>query len=270
MTNAAIEQRILDTLDGHVFSTSTLARKTGLSRITVAKYLGAMHGKRLVQSVRVGRSVAWRCAQHKPLVAIIARPAIARVAQLALGDRYSFALATTAVAARNAQVIITDSVAVARVSQIPAVLVGGHDESAWCIPEYFDPSLLCAIIRKLINQQNENTRASGASIVVEHLEELEEVLGMQKADELLHLVEELLRECKLPVRRSEYTAFLLDSALPEELLLEIEQTFALLLCHIYERAVQPGEQLTHNSITHTVPSLTITLSTRVTEIYEEE
>ena len=83
MLNEEIQHKILSVLQGYVLSTSMVARKTKLSRITVSKYLNAMQGKNLVHAVRVGKAVAWRTFDHKPVIAILAKPGTARMVKLA-------------------------------------------------------------------------------------------------------------------------------------------------------------------------------------------
>ncbi len=269
MLNSAIQQKILGVLQGHVFSTSMVARKTKLSRITVSKYLNAMQGKNIVQAVRIGKAVAWRCFESKPTIAILAKPGTARIVKLSLGDKYTYVLAVNPASVRDAFVAITDNVQYAKSLHVPVILIGGHDDNVHSLPELFDTATLKVLVKKVLHEQSAPLVHANAQIVIEHLEECEDVIGVHKADELIKLTLRLLRESRLPVRQYERTTFLVEGEVPEGILLDIEQTFHLILAHVYGRMVHPGEQITYDSIVHTVPSLTIAFSTQFEEDLEE-
>lgn len=260
MLNTIIQQKILSSLHGTVLSTSMVARKTSLSRITVSKYLNALAGKNVVQAVRVGKAVAWRASEHKPVIAIIAKPGTARVVKLALGEKYTYLLTTNANVVRDAFLIIADNKLPVKIMSIPVVLIGCQEENAYCLPELFDTYLLKTLVKKILHEQTAPMTHANASIVLEHFDEFEEALGIDKADELLKLTNRLLREAKVPVKQYERTTFLIDGELAEGVLLDIEQTFHVLLAHVYGRMVTPGDNIISNGTSHTVPSLTITLS----------
>jgi hypothetical protein len=260
MLNPHIQQKILSVLQGYVLSTSMVARKTKLSRITVSKYLTAMQGKNIVQAVRIGKAVAWRTHEHKPLIAIIAKPGTARIAKLVLGEKYSYLLTTNANAIRDAFVLITDNILSAKTAGVPVILIGGDEDNSYCLPELFDTSTLKLLVKKIYYEQHTPAVAANAQIVIEHFEEFEEVVGIHRSEELVKLTARMLRESRVPVKQFERTTFLIEGTIPEETLIDIEQTFHVILAHVYGRMVHPGEQITLEGIAHHVPCLTITLA----------
>jgi len=260
MLNRDIEQKILSSLSGHVLSTSMVSRKTKMSRITVSKYLNALAGKSVVQAVRVGKAVAWRMNEHKPTVAIMAKTGTARIVKLALGEKYNYVLATNTNSVPEAFVLITDNKQYVRLSEIPVILVGGFDSQAYSLPELFDVTTLKALVKKALQEQLAPSVNAVATITVEHIDGLEEALGVEKADELLKLVSRLLREHKVIAKQHERTTFLVEESIAEGVLVDIEQTFHLILSHVYGRMVTPGELTIAEGVSHTVPSLTMTVS----------
>jgi hypothetical protein len=219
-----------------------------------------------VSAVRIGKAVAWRCYETKPVVAIIAKPGTARIVKLSLGDKYNYYLTTNTASLRESFVLITDNVHSSKTSDIPVILIGAHDEESYCLPELFDVTTLKMLVKKVLHEQTAPSVRANAEIVVEHFDDFEETLGIDKADELLKLLHRLLREAKVPFKQFERTTFLIDGELPETTLLDVEQTFHLILAHVYGRMVTPGEQINFEGIVHIVPSLTITFATQ----FEEE
>jgi hypothetical protein len=261
MLNTEIQQKILSVLHGYVLSTSMVARKTKLSRITVAKYLSAMQGKNMVHAVRVGKAVAWRTYDAKPLIAILAKPGIARMVKLALGDRYNYLLATNVANVRDAFLLITDNSLYAKTAPLQTILIGGSDDEdeTYVLPELFDTSVLKMLVKKIQYENVAPLINARAQIVIEHFDEFEEAVGIHKADDLIKLTARLLRDCRVPVKQYERTTFLIDGELPSGVLLDIEQTFHLILAHIYGSMVHPGEQTSFDGMDHHVPCLTIQL-----------
>lgn len=260
MLNTEIQQKILSVLHGHVYSTSMVARKTQLSRITVSKYLSAMETKGQAQAVRIGKAVAWRSNERKPVVAIMAKTGIARIVKLSLGERYSYSLTTNPSQVRDAFMLVTDNIQYARTSEIPVVLIGQHSEEAYSLPELFDTSVLKVLAQKIYYEQYQPITQASASIVIEHFDELEEALGIHAADELLKLTVRMLRENRVSFKQFERTTFLIDGNIAEGVLVDIEQTFHLILAHTYGKMVLPGELTSIDTEDYRVPSLTITLA----------
>lgn len=268
MLNTTIQQKILSVLGGYVLSTSMVARKAKLSRITAAKYLSSMESKHTVQAVRIGKAVAWRIVDHKPLIAILANTSTARVIKLALGDKYTYLLGTNASNVRDAFVLITDSAQYARTANVPTILLGANDERAISLPTFFDTRSLKVYVKKILHEQQMPTLEANAAIEIENFEAFEEACGIHKADELLKLTTRLLKENRVQATQFARNTFLIRSEVPEAVLLDIEQTFHVLLAHIYGRVVTPGEQISIHGIDHTVPAITITLSTSVRDELE--
>ncbi len=269
MLSKSLQHRILNALEANVFSTSQVARKAKLSRITTTKYLSALEAKGVVQSVHVGKSIAWRTTQAKPCIAILASPTTARMVKLSLGEKYSYLIGASLHEVRRAAIVITDSVLTARAAEQPVILIGAQEEHAWTIPLLFEPLSLRVLVKKLIQEQPTHLSPVGAHLVLEHLEELEEALGIGSADELVKLTYRLLRDNGIRAQHVERVLFLVEGPLPEHTLSDLEQTFALILAHIYGKMVQPGEEITLDGLTHTVPSLSVAFSTRTEEVLEE-
>jgi hypothetical protein len=263
MLNAAIQQKILGVLSGYVLSTSMVARKTRLSRITVSKYLSALQTKHVVQAVRIGKAVAWRVIDHKPLVGILASTSTARMIKLGLGEKYSYLVGTSAASMRDAFVLITDNAQYVKTASVPVILLGASDDDAYTLPTFFDTRTLKVLVKKLLHEQIAPSVEASAAIVIEHFEQFEEALGVHRADELLKLTARLLKENRVSVRQFERNTFLIIDDVPEPVLVDIEQTFHLIVAHVYGRMVSPGESVTIHGSTHTVPALTITLASPV-------
>ncbi len=261
MLSDAIQSKILAVLSDTVLSTSMIARRAKLSRITVAKYLSSMESRGVVEVARVGKALAWRRVERKPVIAIIAKTGTARVVQLALGDEFEGMLATSATQIGDAFCIVTDQPRIARTYDGDVILIGDTEENAFCIPELFEISELTALLRKLHLEQQIIEVPASSCIAIEHIEECEDVFGFQGAEELIRITQRLLDQHNIPYTQVERTYFLVDGPIPEAVLGDIEQMFHTVLAHFYGEMVNPGEEMEYDGITHVVPCLTITLAT---------
>jgi hypothetical protein len=240
-----------------------IAKRSKLSRITVAKYLTALQADGTVEVARIGKALAWRVAERKPTVGIIAKTGTARMVQLALGDLYAYTLATTASAVKGSEVIVTDNARIARSlgDEHDVILIGASEENSFGMPELFEAGELAALVRKLIEEQEAPDVHATACIAIEHIEDCEEVFGFQGAEELITLTRRLLEEHRIAYVPYERTYFLIEGTVPEDVLADIEQTFHTILAHLYGEMVTPGEEMTYDGVTHMVPALTMTLAT---------
>lgn len=270
MLSETIREKILGTIKGTPVSTSMIAKRSKLSRITVAKYLSALEAEGAVEVARIGKALAWRGVEQKAHVGIIAKTGTARMVQLALGKEYAYTLATSTSAVKNCFVIITDSVRVARAlgEEHDVILIGTADESAFSIPELFETAELATLVRKIHAEQSQPTVAATACITIEHIEDCEELFGFQGAEELITLTKRLLEEHNLVYAQYERTYFLIEGVIPEDVLGDIEQTFHTILAHLYGEMVTPGDEMTYDGITHIVPCLTMTLSAPMLDAVE--
>lgn len=265
MLSDTIRDKILGTIKTTAVSTSMIAKRSKLSRITVAKYLSALEAEGAVEVARIGKALAWRSVERKPLVGVIAKTGTARMVQLALGSEYEYRLATNAAATKNCFVLITDNARVARTlgDERDVILVGASEENVFSIPELFETGELASLVRKIMAEQTQQDVNATACITIEHIEDCEELFGFQGAEELITLTRRLLSEHGIMYTEYERVYFLVEGTLPEGILADIEQTFHAILAHLYGEMVTPGEETTYDGITHTVPSLTMTLSTPV-------
>jgi len=262
MLSQDIRQRILNALKDTPISTSMLAKRAKLSRITVAKYLTALSAEGAVEVTRIGKALAWHATERKPHVGIIAKTGTARIIQLALGKEYHYVLATNASQVKHCFLVLTDQPRIARSlgEQRDVILIGETDERAFSIPELFETGELVALVRKIEAEQEESNVPANACIAIENIEDCEELFGFQGAEELIELTMRLLEEHAIPFTQYQRTYFLLEERVSEEVLADIEQTFHTLLAHLYGEMVTPGEEMTYDDSTYLVPSLTITLS----------
>jgi hypothetical protein len=264
MLNRQVQAKILAALSDSVLSTSMIARKAKLSRITVAKYLSAMASSEQVTVTRIGKALAWKATPNKPVVAIIAKTGTARIVELALGESFEGVLATSASQVPDAFLVVTDQAHVARAYEGECILIGGTEESAFCIPELFEIGELGALMRKIYLESRSVEVPASSCLSIEHIESAEEVFGFQGAEEIIALMMRVLDEHNIPFTQVERTYFLIDGPLPEAVLGDVEQLFHTILAHQYGEMVNPGEEMDYDGITHVVPCLTITLATPVT------
>jgi len=275
MLSDAIQSKILAVLSDTVLSTSMIARRSKLSRITVAKYLSSMESRGHVEVARVGKALAWRRVERKPIVAIIAKTGTARVVQLALGDEFDGLLATSITKIDDAFCVVTDQPRVARTFEGDVILIGGTEENAYCVPELFEISELASLLRKLYLEQQTVEIPASSCIAIEHIEECEDLFGFHAAEELIRVTEQLLEQHSIAYTQVERTYFLVEGLIPEAALGDIEQMFHTVLAHLYGEMVNPGEEMAYDGINHVVPCLTITLAApavpdRVAQTAEEK
>jgi len=265
MLSDTIRDKILGTIKETPVSTSMIAKRSKLSRITVAKYLSALEAEGAVEVARIGKALAWRGVEQKPRVGIIAKTGTARMVQLALGKEYAYTMGTGTAAVKNCFVIITDSARIARTlgEERDIILIGATEENAFCVPELFETNELAALTRKILAEQAQPAITATACITIEHIEDCEELFGFQGAEELITLTKRLLDEHGLHYTQYERTYFLVEGTLPEDVLADVEQTFHAIIAHLYGEMVTPGEETTYDGMTHTVPCLTMTLAAPV-------
>ncbi len=265
MLSDTIRDKILCTIKQTPVSTSMIAKRSKLSRITVAKYLSALEAEGAVEVARIGKALAWRSIEQKPRVGIIAKTGTARMIQLTLGHEYSYTLATNTAPVKDCFIVITDNVRVARAlgDERDVILVGASEENVFSIPELFETSELIALVRKINTEQMQPDVNATACITIEHIEDCEELFGFQGAEELITLTKRLLDEHSITYIQYERIYFLVEGTLPEGILADVEQTFHTILSHLYGEVVAPGEETTYDGVTHTVPCLTMTLSAPV-------
>lgn len=265
MLSDTIRDKILETIKETPISTSMIAKRSKLSRITVSKYLTALQAEGVVEVARIGKALAWRGAHQKPRIGIVAKTGTARMVQLALGKDYAYTVGTSTAAVKSCFVIITDNARIARSlgDEHDVILIGSSEENVFSVPELFETHELSALVRKILAEQEHPDVAATACITIENIEECEDLFGFQGAEELVTLTRRLLDEHGLRYTQYERVYFLIEGSVPEDVLADIEQTFHTILAHLYGEMVTPGEEMTYDGITHLVPALTMTLANPV-------